>query len=603
LLSFSYYPSLTIVQLTTLDFTVIALFFALLFFIGLRYTSESGKDIDSFFVGGRSLPWYWAGLSMVATTFAADTPLAVNELVTQRGIAGNWLWWSFLAGGMLTTFFFARLWQRAGVLTEAELIETRYGGQAAVFLRGFKGAYLGLFINTIIIAWVNLAMLSLLQVFFGLDYATAFRAMLGLLAFTALYSSLSGFKGVVMTDALQFAVAMIGCIILAFIVVYSPQIGGMEALKAKVIAAKGEDFLSFFPSVTSAEAAESVGVGQTLTLGVGAFFAYIGVQWWASWYPGAEPGGGGYIAQRMMSTRSEKDAVWATLFFQIAHYCFRPWAWIVVALAATILYPIADKDDSMARLGYVYAMRDFLPTGLRGLLLAAFFAAYMSTISTQVNWGASLIVNDLYKRFLRPQTHKQSDDTKHYVLIARIATIILALLGGCCTYFMDSIKDAWEVLMQFGAGLGLVLILRWYWRRITAWSEISAMVAPIFSTIFCMIYEIKFPEAFLYTVLFTTVVWLLVTFLVKDPSPAHTEAFWQRVHTHLYDAQLKKSAQSYYLRAFVSWLAATLLAYSLLFFIGKIILLEPIEAIYAGATALISFFVLRWAMRETAPKI
>ena len=583
-------------QLTILDFAVIALFFALLFIIGLRYTSEAGKDLDSFFVGGRSLPWYWAGLSMVATTFAADTPLAVNELVTQRGIAGNWLWWSFLAGGMLTTFFFARLWQRAGVLTEAELIETRYSGLPAMFLRGFKGAYLGLFINTIIIAWVNLAMLSLLQVFFGLDYPTAFGAMLALLAFTAIYSSMSGFKGVVMTDALQFGVAMLGCIVLAFIVVYSPEIGGMAALKAKVIAAKGEDFLSFFPSVASADDAKNVGIGQTLTLSAGAFFAYIGVQWWASWYPGAEPGGGGYIAQRMISTRSEKDAVWATLFFQIAHYCFRPWAWIVVALAATILYPISGEDDPTARMGYVYAMRDFLPTGLRGLLLAAFFAAYMSTISTQVNWGASLVVNDLYKRFLRPATHDQAADKTHYVLTARIITVVLALLGGATTYYMDSIKGAWEILMQFGAGLGLVLILRWYWRRITAWSEISAMIAPIFGTVYCMAENIKFPEAFLYTVLFTTAVWLLVTLLVPDPNPAHTQAFWTRVHSHLYAANAPKSAQMYYFRALVAWLSATVLAYSILFLIGKIILIEPTAALYSAAAAVLSFFLLRWAM-------
>lgn len=575
-------------QLSALDFTVIALFLGALVWLGLRYAAESGKSLEDFFVGGRRLPWYWAGLSMVATTFAADTPLAVNEIVTQKGIAGNWLWWSFLAGGMLTTFFFARLWQRAAVLTEAELISFRYTGAAARGLRLFKAAYLGLFINTIILAWVNLAMLSLLQVFFGLSYASAFGYMLLLLTLTALYSSLSGFKGVVMTDALQFFVAMIGCIVLAIIVVYSPEIGGMASLKAKVIAAKGESFLSFFPTVSTAEAAAGVGVGQTWTLGFGAFFAFIGVQWWASWYPGAEPGGGGYIAQRMLSTRSEKDAVWATLFFQIAHYCFRPWAWILVALAATVLYPIAGDNDPTARLGYVYAMRDFLPSGLRGLLLAAFFAAYMSTISTQINWGASLLINDLYQP-LRQKSQEESSP-ENLVLLARICTIFLAILGGVATLYLDSIKGAWELLMQCGAGLGLVLILRWYWPRVSAWSEITAMLAPILATIVCTILELKFPESFLYTVLFTTICWLTVTLFIDGAKDEQTAIFWARVHPQNPD-------KSYYLWAFAAWVSATVLAYSLLFLIGKILLIEYEEAAYSAILAAISGLILWRSMR------
>lgn len=577
-------------QLSALDFTVIALFLGALVWLGLRYAAESGKSLEDFFVGGRRLPWYWAGLSMVATTFAADTPLAVNEIVTQKGIAGNWLWWSFLAGGMLTTFFFARLWQRAAVLTEAELISFRYTGAAARGLRLFKAAYLGLFINTIILAWVNLAMLSLLQVFFGLSYESAFGYMLLLLTLTALYSSLSGFKGVVMTDALQFFVAMIGCIVLAIIVVNSPEIGGMASLKAKVIAAKGESFLSFFPTVSTAEAAAGVGVGQTWTLGFGAFFAFIGVQWWASWYPGGEPGGGGYIAQRMLSTRSEKDAVWATLFFQIAHYCFRPWAWILVALAATVLYPIADGDDPTARLGYVYAMRDFLPSGLRGLLLAAFFAAYMSTISTQINWGASLVINDLYQPLCK------NKETKNLVLLARGCTIALAIMGGVATLYLDSIKGAWELLMQCGAGLGLVLILRWYWRRVSAWSEITAMIAPILATIVCNIWGVKFPEAFLYTVLFTTFAWLTVTLFIDGAEAEQTTIFWARVHP-------QNPSKSYYLWALSAWISATILAYSLLFLIGKILLIEYQEATYSAISAAISGLILWRSMRVVSHKV
>ena len=587
-------------ELSIWDFSVILIFFLILSYISFSYTSESGKNIDNYFVGGRSLPWYWAGLSMVATTFAADTPLAVNELVTQKGIAGNWLWWCFLAGGMLTTYFFARLWQRANVITEAELIEERYSGKAASFLRGFKGLYLGLFMNVVIIAWVNLAIMSLLQVFFNLDNTTAFIYMALLLLFTAIYSSFSGLKGVVMSDAFQFIFAMVGCIVLAFLVVYSPEIGGMAALKEKLILEKGEEFLSFFPNIATQTEANNVGIGQTLTLSFGAFFAYIGVQWWASWYPGAEPGGGGYIAQRLSSTRSAKDAQWASLFFQITHYCLRPWPWIIVALCATLLYPLQGGDDATARLGYVYAMRDYLPNGLKGLLLAAFFAAYMSTISSQVNWGASLLIKDVYQRFLRKENPNQNTEkeAKHYVLAARIVTLILAILGALVTLKLDSIKGAWEIIMQGGAGLGLVLILRWYWKRINAWSEIAAMIAPLVATIYFMNIGTTFPDAFLYTVLFTTVVWLLVTFLVKEQDTTHVEKFWKKVHPYLYEDFYEKGSsvlniKKYYSLAFLSWISATVLAYSVLFFIGKLLLMEYTEALYCFLSAIISLFILK----------
>lgn len=577
------------------DISIIVIFFIILSFISFKYTSEAGKNIDNYFVGGRSLPWYWAGLSMVATTFAADTPLAVNELVTQKGIAGNWLWWCFLAGGMLTTYFFARLWQRANIITEAELIEERYSGKAASFLRGFKGIYLGLIMNVVIIAWVNLAIMSLLQVFFNLDANTSFFYMMILLIFTAIYSSFSGLKGVVMSDAFQFIVAMVACITLAFIVVYSPEIGGMAALKERIIAEKGAEFLSFFPNVGSEADAQAASFGQTLTLSFGAFFAYIGVQWWASWYPGAEPGGGGYIAQRLASTRSGKDAQWASLFFQIVHYCLRPWPWIIVALCATVLYPLVGEDDATARLGYVYTMRDYLPNGLKGLLLGAFFAAYMSTISSQVNWGSSLIIKDVYQRFLRKEQkeNNQDNEAKHYVLMARITTVLLALLGGFMTLQLDSIKGAWEIIMQGGAGLGLVLILRWYWKKINAWSEITAMIVPIIATVYFMYMNISFPDAFLYTVVITTVAWLLVTLLVNNQDAAHVERFWQKVHPYLYDKEKLAETKKYYTFAFISWIAATVLAYSVLFFIGKVLLMEYQEALYCFLIASVALITLK----------
>lgn len=463
--------------LTNLDWIVIVGFLLLIVGVGLSYTRKASKDMESFFLGGRNMPWLLAGVSMVATTFAADTPLAVTEIISKDGIAGNWLWWNFLAGGMLTTFFFARLWQRSGVLTEVELIELRYGGKPASFLRGFKAVYLGVFMNVVIIAWVNVALQSLLQVFFGLDPTTALLYTGMAMFLAAMYSSFSGLIGVAVTDAIQFCVAMIGCIVLAYFVLQAPEIQGITGLKEQ-LNLQNPNILNFLPANSGNE---STAIGTTLGLSFTGFLAYAGFQWWACWYPGAEPGGGGYVAQRMMSTRSDRDAVYATLFFQIAHYCIRPWAWIIVGLAAVVLYPDIPTDD--VRLGYVYAMRDFLPEGWRGLLLVAFLAAYMSTISTQLNWGAGYLVNDVYKRFVRKDAAPN-----HYVLAARLSTLLLMAIGLGVSFFVNSISAAWGFIMQAGAGLGLVLILRWYWWRINAWSEIAATVAPFIFTPIMYVY-------------------------------------------------------------------------------------------------------------------
>jgi SSS family solute:Na+ symporter len=494
-------------MLATLDWIVMIAFMALILYIGLSYAKSGSQNLESFFLGGRNLPWYIAGLSMVATTFAADTPLAVTEIVGQKGIAGNWLWWSFLAGGMLTTFFFAGLWRRSGVLTEAELVELRYSGPEAKVLRGFKAVYLGVFMNLAILAWVNVAMISILQGVLGITPEAAFWYTALLMLVTALYSSVSGLKGIAMTDAIQFFVAMAGCIILAVLVLQAPAIGGLSGLKTQINNINPR-IMNFLPTV-----GDQPSVG-TFGLSVMAFFAYAGVQWWSAWYPGAEPGGGGYIAQRMMSTRSDKESIYATLFFQIAHYCIRPWPWIIVGLAALVLYPELPAES--AKLGYVYAMRDFLPAGLKGLLLVAFISAYMSTISTQLNWGSGYVINDLYQRFI----NKDATD-KHYVMASRVMTIVLMILGLYMSTFINSISGTWEFIMQCGAGLGLVLILRWYWWRINAWSEISATIAPFVATAICYYKGIEFPEAFLLTVAYTTVIWLIVTFMTSlGRSPA-----------------------------------------------------------------------------------
>lgn len=525
---------------------------------------------------------------MVATTFAADTPLAVNELVVKNGISGNWLWWCFLAGGMFTTFFFARLWRKSEVLTEAELIELRYSGKAAAVLRGFKAAYLGLFMNVLIIGWVNLALMAILKVFFDLPDETVFWLTAGAMLIAATYSAISGLMGVAVTDAVQFIIAMTGTVILAVIVVNSEKVGGISGLKAQL----PEGSLNFLPTI-----GENGLNGNTLAIGFGSFFAYIGIQWWASWYPGAEPGGGGYVAQRMMSTRNEKDAVYATLFFQIAHYCLRPWPWILVGLSCIILYPELTGAD--IKNGYVMAMKEFLPVGLKGLLLVAFFAAYLSTISTQLNWGAGYIVNDLYKRFI----NKTADD-KHLIFASRITTLLIMAIGLIATTFMESISGVWSFIIECGAGLGMVLIVRWFWWRVNAWSEIAATIAPFIGfAVFKFIFDIEFPNSFFATVSFTTVVWILVTFITPPTDSKQLSIFYNRVKpggfwpVHFGSHTGPKNEFSY---LFLAWAISILMTYSILFLIGKFVLAEYFEAIIATILALVSFISLKLVLKKTA---
>ncbi len=585
--------------LETVDWIIIASFLILSLYIGLKFKNKASSSLANYFLGGRNLPWYIAGMSMVATTFAADTPLAVTELVAKNGISSNWIWWNFLIGGMLTTFFFANLWRRANVLTELELIELRYSGKPAAILRGFKSVYLGLFMNVLIIGWVNLAMVSIIQVFFDVDPSTAFWYTIGVMIIAMIYSSLSGLLGVAITDTIQFVIAMIGCIILAVIVVNSDKIGGIAALKTKL----PEGTLNFLPQIGGKEGTSL----STLTISVGAFFSFAAIQWWASWYPGAEPGGGGYIAQRMMSTKNEKDAVFATLFFQIAHYCLRPWPWIIVGLCSLVLYPeLTDK-----KLGFVMAMKDFLPTGLKGLLFVAFLAAYMSTISTQLNWGASYLVNDLYKRFIKKSANKESteQEERHYVKVSKLSTILIMIIGAFVTTQINSISAVWEFIMECGAGLGLVLILRWYWWRINAWSEIVATLAPFVGYIIghyvlIDLFGDSFTEnrgPFMFTVLFTTVSWLLTTFLTKPSEHATLQSFYNLVKP---DGNWKpfksgKSDNSNLLKLFVCWISSITLTYSLLFFTGKLILLEYTQSFMFFISAVISFVILRYFLIRT----
>ncbi|RPI14444.1 MAG: sodium:proline symporter [Ignavibacteriae bacterium] len=553
-----------------IDWVIILLYFILSLGIGLYFYKRASGNTEDFFLSGRKLPWWLAGLSMVATTFAADTPLAVTELVGQNGIAGNWLWWNMLIGGMLTVFFFAKLWRRARILTDVEFIELRYSGKSASVLRGFKAIYLGLFMNCIIMGWVNLAMGKILIGMFP-EYVNPGNVIYFIflsMFVTAVYSAISGLWGVAVTDAFQFVLAMTGCIILAVIVVNSPQIGGIAGLETKL----PDWALKFTPQI-GGEQTGAIGAGGILMMTVSTFLAFIGIQWWASWYPGAEPGGGGYIAQRMMSAKDEKNSLLATLFFQIAHYCIRPWPWIIVGLCALVLYPdlpFADKG-----LGYVKAMNDFLPAGLKGLLLAAFFAAYMSTIATHLNWGTSYFINDFYKRFL-----VKGKDEKHYVSISRVMTIVFMIVSVFVTLFMTTISGVWAFVIECGAGLGLILILRWFWWRINAISEIVATVTPfiVYGILHFGNFDVKFPNTLYIIVPITTIAWIVTMYLTKPVNNEKLNTFYRRVHPGgpgwktVSDANPDVAPDRGYAYLFADWVCGIILVYMFLFGIGKIIL-------------------------------
>jgi Na+/proline symporter len=552
-------------HLSGLDIGVIIGFLALFIGVGLYFTKKASTDTTQFFLGGRNLPWWVAGTSMVATTFAADTPLLITELVAKNGISGNWIWWNGLIGGMVTTFFFAKLWRKADIMTDVELTELRYTGKEARFLRGFKAVYLGVLLNAVIMAWVNLALGALLMGFFEIPKTDLWMYYLVAMSLVAFYSALSGLLGVAATDVVQFVVAMFGTIILAFLVINSPEIGGISGLQSK-IPAQSFDFLPMF----NIWGEDIVSGAEVFVISGATFLSYVGFQWWASWYPGAEPGGGGYVAQRMMSTPDEKSALKATLWFQVMHYAVRPLPWILVALAAIHLYP--DLPESDKKLGYVYAMRDFLPDGLRGLLLSAFLAAYMSTISTQLNWGSSYLINDLYQRFIQPDASQ-----KQLVLASRLSTVLLMFVAILVTLQMETLEGAFKFMIQAGAGLGAVLIMRWYWWRINAWSEISATVAPFLAYGGLWFWtDWDDNSKFFFTVGFTTVVWLLVTLLTKPTHINQLKRFylqvepqgaWKPVTTAL---GIRKSPSTL-LSLLGASFCAMILAFSILFFIGKLI--------------------------------
>jgi len=569
-------------RLTIIDWLIIGLYFAFNIGIGFYYKARAGKSTAEFFLSGRNVPWWLAGTSMVATTFAADTPLVVTGFVARNGIAGNWLWWCFVASGMLTVFFYARLWRRAGVMTDVEFAEIRYAGKPAAFLRGFRALYLGILINCIILGWVNLAMVKILQLIFGIGKIEALVIVLGMIFLTSAISTLSGLWGVLVTDVFQFVVKMSMVIILAVFAVRA--VGGMEAMKTKLIAGGRGDVLNFIPDMNSA------------WMPMITFLVYISLNWWATWYPGAEPGGGGYVAQRMFSAKDERHSLLATLWFNIAHYAIRPWPWILVAMASLILYPgLADPET-----GYIRVMIDHLPAALRGLMVAAFAAAYMSTIATQLNWGASYLVNDFWRRFVR-----RDADERYYVTASKVATLLLTVVSAVVTSYMGSIGGAWKILIVTGAGTGAVLLLRWYWWRINAWSEVSAMIAAFVVSVLLQLafgLDTDQPKQFAWimiiTVAITTVVWLTTTYLTRPESPETLTAFYRRTRPSrtgwapiaALAPEVKVTTSG--LSNLLDWIAGCVLIYGVLFGVGKLLLHETGTGLVLLALGLAGGFVI-----------
>ena len=504
--------------LQTIDWIIIALLFLAYLLIGAYVSRRAGKNFQEFFLSGRNMPWWLLGVSMVATTFSADTPNLVTDIVRQNGVSGNWVWWAFLLTGMLTVFVYARLWRRSKVFTDLEFYELRYGGKGAAFLRGFRALYLGFFFNVVIMGSVCLAAIKIGGSILGLE-AWQTLAIAGTV--TVLYSLLGGLRGVIFTDFIQFAIAMIGAIWAAKVVVGLPEVNGLSNLLShESVSGK----LNLLPDFS-----------DTKTL-IPLLIVPLAVQWWSVWYPGAEPGGGGYVAQRMLAAKDEKNAMGATLLFNIAHYALRPWPWIIVALASLILFPDLESlkaafpaltEDKIGHDLAYPAMMTYLPAGLLGLVVASLASAFMSTISTHLNWGSSYIVHDFYKRFIN-----QEASEKQLVNVGRISTLILMLLA-CAVALgvFDSAKQAFDALLLIGAGTGLIFILRWFWWRINAWSEISAMIVSFIVAVTSGKWgaNLESHEQLVIGVVVTTIAWLAVTFLTQPESQQVLANFYRKV--------------------------------------------------------------------------
>lgn len=590
--------------LSTLDWGIIILFFALTLVIGIVVSRKAGTSTTEFFLSGRNMPWWLLGISMVATTFSADTPNLVTDIVRKNGVSGNWVWWAFLLTGMLTVFVYAKLWRKSGVVTDLEFYELRYSGKGAAFLRGFRALYLGVFFNIMIMASVCLAAIKIGSVLLGF---TAIETLVIASTITVLYSSLGGLKGVVITDFFQFILAMGATFWATYYIIDLPQIGTLENLLTHPNVVPKLDFIPDF---------------QQREVFITLFILPIAVQWWSVWYPGAEPGGGGYIAQRMLSAKDEKNAVWATLLFNFAHYALRPWPWILIALASLIIFPdiqsiqlaFPNIDPSIVKDDLAYpAMMTFLPAGLIGLIVASLIAAFMSTISSHLNWGSSYVVYDFYQRFVKPDASE-----KELVKIGRLSTVVLMIASALFALLLSNALEAFQILLQIGAGTGLLFIMRWFWYRINAYSEVTAMTVSFILAVYFKLIHVKLgfdPIAndiqLVLGVAITTVSWVLVTLLTSPSDKTTLNEFykitqpggpgWDKVVSDAkkdgIDLETEKRAWNVP-TGILCMLVGSVGIYGALFSTGYFIYGEYLEGFILFSVTILAFVLLRKLMKK-----
>ncbi len=595
-------------HLHLIDWVIVVLSLLLCFVPALFFGKRAGKSTSEFFVSGRAVPWWLAGLSMVATTFSSDTPNLVTDIVRRNGVAGNWVWWAFVLTGVATVFFYARLWRRSGVMTDLEFYEVRYSGTAAKVVRGFRSVYLGFFFNCMIMATVNLAACKIAGVLFGLP---RWQTLLFVGALNVVFATHSGLWGVLVIDMIQFFIKMTAVIAAAYFAVNLPQVGGMHGLVTKLSAMKGPggvNYLNILPDFTN-----------TWDIAVAVFIMPIAVQWWAVWYPGAEPGGGSYIAQRMLASKSERDSLGAVLFFNVAHYVLRPWPWIITGLASIIVYPqLSDIQAAFPHLDPTLighdtafpAMLKFLPVGFIGLMVGGLIAANSSTILTHLNWGSSYLVHDFYQRFI-----KRDATEKHYVMAGRISTVILFFASSSLVFVLDSAKDAFDVILQIGAGTGLLYLVRWFWWRVNAWCEVVAMVSSFAVSLGLLVaakngYHMSTHVALIFTIAVTTVCWVLTAYVGPETERQTLIDFYKKVRPFgpgwapiREAAGMKGQAASQEVGdnvplALLGWVAGCTMIWSALFAVGNFLYGRMGYALGLLAVFAVSAIIVIWLVRN-----
>ncbi len=586
-------------KLQMLDWIIIVASLLVCFVPALFYGKRAGKNTSEFFASGRSVPWWLAGLSMVATTFSSDTPNLVTNIVRTTGVAGNWIWWAFVLTGVSTVFFYAKLWRRSGVMTDLEFYEIRYSGKAASFVRGFRSVYLGFFFNCMIMATVNLAACKIAGILFGLD---RWQTLLAVGILNVVFATHSGLWGVLVIDMIQFFIKMTAVIAAAYFALQLPEVGGLTGLVDKLANVKGPggiNYLNILPDFTN-----------NWDIAVAIFIMPIAVQWWATWYPGAEPGGGSYIAQRMLASKSEKDALGAVMFFNVAHYVLRPWPWILVGLASIIVYPqlsdiqkaFPNLDPTLLGHDIAYpAMLKFLPVGFIGLMVGGLIAANSSTILTHLNWGASYLVHDFYRRFI-----KKDATEKHYVFSGRVATVLLFVFSSALVFFLESAMDAFHVILQIGAGTGLLYLLRWFWWRITAWCEVAAMVSSFVISIVLLVLskngvEFSTHVGLIITIIVTSISWIIVAFVGPQTDKKTLIDFykrvrpfgpgWNNIKAEAGELEPRAGKESIPL-GLVGWFSGCIMIWSALFTVGNFLYGRIDTALMLLAVFAISTFVL-----------